>query len=40
MILEKAWAKLHGTYKRTEHGEAFLAFRDVLSAPAWVYFIN
>jgi len=38
--LEKAWAKLHGSYKRIEAGEAHKTFRDILGAPAWEYKSN
>jgi len=38
LILEKAWAKLHGTYKRCALGSASEAFRDVLGAPS--HFVN
>jgi hypothetical protein len=37
LVLEKAWAKEHGTYKRIESGESHKTFRDVLGAPAWEY---
>ncbi len=40
LVLEKAWAKVHGTYKRIESGEAHLTFRDLLGAPAWEYESN
>jgi hypothetical protein len=38
--LEKAWAKLHGTYKRCALGSASHSFRDVLGAPAKFYEIK
>ena len=37
MILEKAWAKLHGSYERIEAGQAHETLRDLLGAPAWEY---
>ena len=39
MILEKAWAKLHGSYKRIESGWAFNAFRDLTGAPSFSYIV-
>ena len=40
LILEKAWAKLHGTYKKSVSGSASEAFRDILGAPSYVYFVK
>jgi hypothetical protein len=37
LILEKAWAKVHGSYKRIEAGLSDETFRDLLGAPAWTY---
>jgi len=37
IILEKAWAKVHGTYMRIQAGFAYEAFRDLLGAPAYGY---
>ena len=39
-IIEKVWAKVHGTYYRTTSGSSYETFRDVLGAPAWVYNTN
>lgn len=33
MLLEKAWAKLHGSYERIEAGLAENVFRDLTGAP-------
>ena len=33
LILEKAWAKLHGSYARIEGGYSFNAMRDLTGAP-------
>ena len=35
--MEKAWAKVHGSYKRIESGTCDTTFRDVYGAPAWIY---
>jgi hypothetical protein len=35
--MEKAWAKLHGSYKRIEAGQCHNCFRDITGAPAWEY---
>jgi hypothetical protein len=35
MILEKAWAKLHGSYTRTEGGKAEFAAQHLLGTPAF-----
>ena len=37
LILEKAWAKLHGSYERIIGGQAHQTFRDVLGAPSFEY---
>jgi calpain-15 len=37
LILEKAWAKLHGSYERIIGGMAHETFRDVLGAPSFSY---
>lgn len=37
LILEKAWAKLHGTYERIEAGQAHETLRDLLGAPGFEY---
>lgn len=36
MVLEKAWAKLHGSYERVEAGFAENVFHDLTGAPAEV----
>ena len=33
LILEKAWAKVHGSYERIEAGFAENVFRDLTGAP-------
>lgn len=38
MLLEKAWAKLHGSYERIEAGLAENVFRDLTGAPASVHY--
>jgi hypothetical protein len=40
MILEKAWAKLHGSYHRVLHGQSYEVYRDMLGAPAFYYKVN
>lgn len=35
LIMEKAWAKLHGSYHRIIGGQCHQTFRDVTGAPAW-----
>ena len=35
IILEKAWAKVHGTYERILGGNAAHAFRDLTGAPSF-----
>ena len=37
MLLEKAWAKIHGSYLRIENGKTYETFRDVTGAPAYEY---
>ena len=37
MILEKAWAKLIGSYKRTEGGTPFWAQSHITGSPALGY---
>ena len=34
-MLEKAWAKVHGSYERTAWGFPNLAMRDMTGAPAF-----
>ena len=40
LLIEKAYAKLHGNYKSIEGGQAFEAMRDLTGAPSYVYDIN
>ena len=40
LVLEKAWAKLHGSYRRIESGWAYYAFRDLTGAPAYSYVVK
>lgn len=40
MVLEKAWAKLHGSYHRIEGGEAYHTLRDLTGAPSFDYAIE
>lgn len=35
IILEKAWAKLHGSYERIEAGLAHEVMRDLTGAPSY-----
>lgn len=35
IVLEKAWAKLHGSYERIEAGHAHEVMRDLTGAPSW-----
>ena len=37
ILLEKAWAKMHGSYERLGGGHANKAFRDLTCAPAFDY---
>jgi calpain-15 len=36
ILLEKAWAKLHGTYQRIETGLSLTALRDMTGAPSYL----
>jgi calpain-15 len=40
LLLEKAWAKLHGSYKRIEAGLPYSTLRDLTGAPAYHYNLN
>jgi calpain-15 len=40
LILEKAWAKLHGSYQKITSGQSFEVFRDILGAPSFYYKAN
>ena len=33
--MEKAWAKVHGTYERIEAGQCSMAMRDLTGAPSF-----
>jgi len=35
ILLEKAWAKLHGSYERQIGGIAYQTIRDITGAPGW-----
>jgi len=37
IILEKAWAKLHGDYVRIIGGLSHETFRDITGAPSYMY---
>ena len=37
MLLEKAWAKIHGSYERIIGGQAHLTFRDLTGAPSFEF---
>ena len=37
LLLEKAWAKTHGSYQRIENGSTFLTFRDITGAPSYEF---
>lgn len=39
MILEKCWAKLHGSYQRIDGGQAAQTLRDLTGAPGFEYVI-
>ena len=40
ILLEKAWAKIHGSYERIKHSHAHLAMQDLTSAPSITYNIE
>ena len=40
MLLEKAWAKCHGSYSRIINGRASHTLRDLTGAPAYSYNIK
>ena len=35
LLIEKAWAKIHGCYERIEAGDSALTFRDLTGAPSF-----
>jgi hypothetical protein len=37
ILLEKAWAKLHGSYERIIGGQSHLTFRDLTGAPSFEF---
>ena len=37
ILLEKAWAKLHGSYERIIAGYEYLTFRDITGAPGYLH---
>ena len=37
MLLEKAYAKIHGSYKRIEYGFPHHAMRDLTGCPSYYY---
>ena len=40
MIMEKAWAKVHGSYDRIYGGKCYHILRDLTSAPSWLFDIR
>jgi calpain-15 len=40
LILEKAWAKIHGSYERIEAGLAHNVMRDLTGAPSYDFDIE
>jgi len=40
LLLEKAWAKIHGSYDRIVAGQAHATLRDLTGAPAFEYIIS
>ena len=40
MLLEKAYAKIHGSYERIEQGQSELVMRDLTGCPSWAYNIK
>lgn len=40
LILEKAWAKIHGSYSRIIGGTAYHVLRDLLGAPSYYHRVS
>jgi len=40
MLMEKAWAKLHGNYARIIAGSAQKTLRDLTGAPTYLYWTD
>ena len=40
ILMEKAWAKIHGSYERIIGGQAHETLRDITGAPSWEYQSN
>ena len=40
MILEKIWAKLHGSYEAIISGQSYEVFRDLTGAPSFYHKTN
>ena len=40
LLLEKAWAKIHGSFDRIKSGLAHTTMRDLTGAPAYEYIIS
>ena len=36
-LVEKAWAKIHGSFASTEDGDAAVTLRDLTGAPTFNY---
>jgi calpain-15 len=37
ILLEKAWAKIHGSYERISLGVTSYTLRDITGAPSFIY---
>ena len=40
MIMEKVWAKLHGSYSKIMAGQSYEVYRDLLGAPSFYHKTN